>query len=153
MSRTDANTKKKIPEFVVNNNLVSCALAEFRENNKKFIEEHLSRAEALLTRIAPDFTAVTDIHLDHDKVMRCDVKGIQEGFGLLSLRFCGGHRPEDDYFLIDNYLELDSSVRIYSLYDLGEALFDITVSAQIGLRSFREFKTSVSKVASGYDSD
>jgi hypothetical protein len=153
MSQTDANTKEKVPEFVVSNNLVSCALTEFRKNNHKFIEEHLSRAEALLTRIAPDFVALAEIYLDDDRVMRCDIEGIQEGFGLLSLRFNGGHFEEDDYFQIDNYLELDSSFRIYCLYDLGEALLDITETAQIALQSFREFRSSPSRSASGCEVD
>ncbi len=142
MPKFDANTERQIPSFFVNNNLVSHALAEFLENKGRLTEEHLSRAEVLLGRVASDFAALADIYFDDDRNVYCDVSDILEGFGLLSLRFCAGRQPEDDYFLIDNYMELDSSVHIYDLYSLGEALNEIIEMAQIALVSFREFRTS-----------
>ncbi len=148
MSKTDADSLKQSPGSLVKNKLVNYALAKFHENRDQVRERLLSRAEALLTRIAPEFVPVANIYLE-DGTIFCDVDGIQAGFGLLSLRFCSSRLAEDDYFQVENFMELSSFVCIYSLYDLGEALYKITETAQYALQSIKDFKTSFSKAAPG----
>ena len=46
--------------------------------------------------------------------------------------------PEADYFLVANYMHLTSSVCIYTLYDLGRAMHEITEMAQEVLMTFRQ---------------
>ncbi len=65
------------------------------------------------------------------------MEDLTDGLGNLSLSFHKGNAPDADYFLIENYLELTSSIRIYTLYDLGRALCDITEKAQEVMMAFK----------------
>ena len=128
--------RKKNPGFLVRSDLVGKAMAEYYEKHDQVISELQARAEALINRIMPDDKSrVACYHGDGESVF-CDVEDLTNGFGMLSLSFHKGATSDADYFLIENYMELSSSIHIYTLYDLGCALYEITEIAQEVLKTF-----------------
>jgi hypothetical protein len=124
--------------FLATSGLVGEAMGEYYEKHDQVIANLEARAQVLFARIAPEHVRFTECYSNGDENILCDVEDVMDGFGLLSLSFHKGPMPEADYFLVANYMELSSSVRIYSLYDLGRALCEITEMAQDILKAFRQ---------------
>jgi hypothetical protein len=134
---TPGKAGKKDPGFLAMSDLVGKAMAEYYEKHDQVISELQARAEALINRIMPDHKSrVVCYHGDGESVF-CDVADLANGFGMLSLSFHKGATSDADYFLIENYMELSSSIRIYTLYDLGCALCEIAEMAQEILKAFK----------------
>ena len=129
--------RKKDHGLLAMSDLVGKAMAEYYEKHDQVISELQARAEALINRIMPDDKSrVACYHGDGESVF-CDVEDLANGLGMLSLSFHKGATSDADYFLIENYMELSSSIRIYTLYDLGRALCEITETAQDVLKVFK----------------
>ena len=134
---TPGKAGKKNLSLPAMSDLVGQAMAEYHEKHDQVISELQARAEALIKRIMPDQNArVACYHGDGESVF-CDLEDLPNGFGMLSLSFHKGVSSDADYFLIENYMELSSSIRIYTLYDLGCALCEITEMAQEILKTFK----------------
>ena len=128
---------KKGLGLLATSDLVGEAMAEYHAKHDQVISELQERAEALINRIMPDHKShVACYHGDGESVF-CDVGDLVNGFGMLSFSFHKGATPDADYFLIENYMELSSSIRIYTLYDLGRALCEIAEVAQEVLKAFK----------------
>lgn len=125
-------------DFLATCDLVSEAMGDYYEKHDRVIANLEARAQALFARIAPEHVPFAECYSNGDESIICDVEDVMDGFGLLSLSFHKGATPEADYFLIANYMELASPVRIYSLYDLGRALCEITEMAQDVLKAFKQ---------------
>ena len=123
--------------FFAMSDLVSEALGEFYEKQDQVVANLETRAQALFARIAPEHVPFAECYSNGEESIMCDVEDLTDGFGLLSLSFHKGATPEADYFLIANYMELPSSIQIYTLYDLGRALCEITEMAQEVLKTFK----------------
>jgi hypothetical protein len=133
----EATPAKKDLGFLAMSDLVGEAMTEYYEKHDQIVSELQTRAEALVNRIMPDHKSYVECYHGGGESVFCDVEDLTDGFGLLSLSFHKGTTPEADYFLIENYLELTSSIRIYTLYDLGRALCDITEMAQEVLKAYK----------------
>ena len=136
MSKTATPGKKDLG-FLSMSDLVGEAMAEYYEKHEQVIAELQARAEALINRIMPDHKSYVECYHGGGESVFCDVEDLTDGFGVLSLSFHKGATPEADYFLIENYMELPSLIQIYTLYDLGHALCEITEMAQEVLKSFK----------------
>jgi hypothetical protein len=123
--------------FFAMSDLVSEVLGEFYEKQDQVVANLEARAQALFARIAPEHVPFAECYSNGEESIMCDVEDLADGFGLLSLSFHKGATPEADYFLIANYMELPSSIQIYTLYDLGRALCEITEMAQEVLKTFK----------------
>lgn len=124
--------------FLAMSDLVGEAMAEYYEKHEQVVSEHQARAEALIKRIMPEHEPFVECYHGGGESVFCDVEDLLDGFGILSLSFHNGTTPEADYFIIENYLELSSSIRIFTLYDLGRALCEITEMAQEVLKTFKQ---------------
>ena len=133
----EATPGKKDLGFLAMSDLVGEAMTEYYEKHDQVVSELQTRAEALINRIMPDHQSYIECYCGGGESVFCDVEELTDGFGILSLSFHKGTTPDADYFLIENYLELTSSIPIYSLYDLGRALCDITEMAQDVLKAFK----------------
>lgn len=129
---------KQEPGFLATSNLAGEAMGEYYQKHDQVIDNLQARAQALFARIAPEHVSFAECYSNGDENIMCDVEDVIDGFGLLSLSFHKGATPEADYFLVANYIELASPVRIYSLYDLGRALCEITEMAQDVLKAFKQ---------------
>lgn len=136
MSKTATPGKKDLG-FLAMSDLVGEAMAEYYEKHDQVIAELQARAEALINRVMPDHKSYVECYHGGGESVFCDVEDLTDGFGVLSLSFHKGAAPEADYFLIENYMELPSSIQIFTLYDLGRALCEITEMAQEVLKSFK----------------
>lgn len=123
--------------YPIKGNLIGEALAEYHEKQPQIVAELLERAKALINRIMPDYAADFDCYLGLNGNVVCGLEELSDGFGALSLSFHKGETPESDYFLVSNYMELASPIPIYTLYDLGHVLYEITDLAKGVLRSFK----------------
>jgi hypothetical protein len=130
MPKKTAAPNKKELGFLATNNLVGVAMAEYYEKHEQVMSELDARAQALFTRIAPEKASFAECYHEGDERVFCDVVDLMDGFGTLSLSFHKGVTPEADYFLIANYVGIPSQIRIYTLYDLGRALCEVTKVAQ-----------------------
>ncbi len=124
--------------FLATSDLVGEAMVEYYEKHDQVVANLEARAQALFARIAPEHAPFAECYSNGDENIMCDVEDVMDGFGLLSLSFHKGATPEADYFLVANYMELASPVRIYTLYDLGRALCEITEMAQEVLKTFKQ---------------
>ncbi len=136
MSNTATPGKKDLG-FLAMSDLVGEAMAEYYEKHDQAVAELQARAEALINRIMPDHKSFVECYHGGGESIFCDVEDLNDGFGILSLAFQKGATPEADYFLVANYMELPSSIQIYTLYDLGRALCEITEMAQEVLKTFK----------------
>jgi hypothetical protein len=123
--------------FPTMSDLVCDAIQEYYEKHDQVVSELQARAEALIKCIMPEHEAFVECYQGGGETVFCDVEGLTDGFGMLSLSFHKGATQKSDYFLIENYMELPSSIQIYTLYDLGRALCEITQMAQEVLKSFK----------------
>jgi hypothetical protein len=123
--------------FLAMSDLVGEAMAEYYEKHEQVVSEHQARAEALIKRIMPEHEPFVECYHGGGESVFCDVEDLLDGFGILSLSFHKGATPDADYFLIENYMELSSPIQIYTFYDLGRALVEITEMAQEILKSFK----------------
>lgn len=136
MSKTATPGKKDLG-FLAMSDLVGEAMAEYYKKHDQVISELQARAEALINRVMPDHKSYVECYHGGGESVFCDVEDLTDGFGMLSLSFHKGATQEADYFLIENYMELPSTICIYTLYDLGRALCEITEMAQEVLKSFK----------------
>ena len=136
MSKT-VNPGKKNLGFLAMSDLVDEAMAEYYDKHDQVISELQARAEALINRVMPEHKSYIECYHGDGESVFCDVEDLTDGFGVLSLTFHKGATPAADYFLIENYLELPCSIQIYTLYDLGRALCEITEMAQEVLKTFK----------------
>jgi hypothetical protein len=136
MSKTATPGKKDLG-FLAMSDLVGEAMAEYYEKHDQVIAELQARAEALINRVMPDHKSYVECYHGGGETVFCDVEDLTDGFGVLSFSFHKGATPDADYFLIENYMELPSSIQIYTLYDLGRALCEITEMAQEVLKTFK----------------
>jgi hypothetical protein len=137
MSKKDETPKEEAFVVLAMSDLVGEALEEYYEKREQVISELEARARALFTRIAPEHAPFSEFYLEDDEHVFCEVVDLADGFGTLSLSFHKGATPEADYFLVENYMELPSQIRIYYLYDLGRALCELTEMAGEVLQSFK----------------
>jgi len=128
---------KKGLGFLATSDLVGEAMTEYYEKHDQVISELQARAETLINRIMPDHKFRVECYHGEGESVFCDVGDLKNGFGMLSFSFHKGATSDADYFLIENYMELSSSIRIYTLYDLGRALCEITEMAQEVLKAFK----------------
>jgi hypothetical protein len=135
---TEENTPKQEPVFLAINDLIYEAVHEYHTKQDQAIADLEERAMALFARIAPAHAPLAVCYSNGDENIMCDVDDAIDGLKLLSLSFQKGATPEADYFLVANYMNLSSQVRIYTLYDLGRAMCEITDLAQDVLRTFRQ---------------
>jgi hypothetical protein len=135
-------TEKTIPQqepvFLTTSDLIYEAIHEYHKKQDQVIADLEARAQALFARIAPEHAPLAVCYSNGDENIMCDVDDAIDGLKLLSLSFHKGATPEADYFLVANYMNLVSSVRIYTLYDLGRAMCEITEMAQEVLMTFRQ---------------
>jgi hypothetical protein len=136
MSKAATAGKKELG-FLGMSNLVGEAMTEYYAKHDQVISELQARAEVLINRIMPDHESRVECYHGDGESIFCDVESLKDGFGMLSLSFHKGATSDADYFLIENYMELSSSIHIYSLYDLGHALCEITEMAQEVLKTFK----------------
>jgi hypothetical protein len=137
MSKKDGTPKQEPEAILEMSDLVGEAMTTYYQKHVEVISDLAERAQALFERIAPEHVLFAECYHESDELISCDVVDLQDGFGTLSLSFHPGPKPEADYFLIENYMELPSSIQIYSLYDLGRALCELTEVAQGVLKTFR----------------
>ena len=129
--------KKKQDACLDMSDLVGEALTAYYEKHEAVVSDLVARAQALFERIAPEHVPFAECYNDDDEHVFCDVDDLLDGFGTLSFSFHKGATPEADYFMIENYMELSSPIKIYSLYDLGRALCELTKAAQDILKTFK----------------
>jgi len=137
MSKNDGTKKEEQAGFMDMSDLVGEAMTEYYEKHEKVISELEARAQALFARIAPGHEPFAECYHEDDEHVFCDVEDLLDGFGTLSFSFHKGATPEADYFMIENYMELPSPIQIYTLYDLGRALCELTEVAQGVLKIFK----------------
>ena len=135
---TEKPTPQQAPVFRTTSDLISEAIGEYYKKQDQVVAELEARAQALFGRIAPEHAPLAECYSNGEENIMCDVEDVIDGFKLLSLSFHKGATPEADYFLVENYMHLTSSVRIYTLYDLGRAMHEITEMAQEVLMTFRQ---------------
>ena len=136
MSEKDGTKKKERDAFPDLSNLVGEAMTAYYEKHEDVVSDLMARAQALFERIAPEHVPFAECYNDENEHVFCDVDDLLDGFGTLSFSFHKGATPEADYFMIENYMELPSPIKIYSLYDLGRALCELTEAAQDILKTF-----------------
>jgi len=136
MSEKDETKKKERDAFPDLSNLVGEAMTAYYEKHEDVVSDLMARAQALFERIAPEHVPFAECYNDEKEHVFCDVDDLLDGFGTLSFSFHKGATPEADYFMIENYMELPSPIKIYSLYDLGRALCELTEAAQDILKTF-----------------
>jgi hypothetical protein len=140
MSKTD-NAKNKIENvFLATCDIVREAIAEYVMKNEQMIAEMETRAQALFTRIAPEYVIYMECSCIHagDENILCQIHDLVDGFGTLSLSFHKGVNPDADFFTVENYMELSNPTPIYTLYDLGKVLGEITDLAEEVLRTVHD---------------
>ena len=137
MSKNEDVKKKEQVPFMDMSDLIGEAMTEYYEKQEQVTAELVARAQALFARIAPEHVPFVECYNEGDEHVFCDVDDLLDGFGALSFSFHKGATPEADYFMIENYMELPSPIQIYSLYDLGHALCELTELAQGVLKTFK----------------
>jgi hypothetical protein len=138
MSKKAGTPKQAQEPFLDMSDLIGEAMTEYYEKQEQVTAGLVARAQALFARIAPGHEPFAECYTEEgDERVFCDVEDLLDGFGTLSFSFHPGATPEADYFQIENYMELPSSIQIYSLYDLGRALCGLTEVAQGVLKTFK----------------
>jgi hypothetical protein len=135
---TEETTPEQELGFLALSDLVGEAILEYGEKQDQVVANLETRAQALFARIAPEHVPFVECYSNGEDSVMCDIEDLEDGFGLLSLSFHKGATPKADYFQVANYMELSSPVRIYTLYDLGRALSEITELAQVVLKTFKQ---------------
>jgi hypothetical protein len=113
--------------------LVTRAAQEFIVRTSKLAEEREERAFNLLTSIAADMGDVEDAEIFcEDERTFCNLDDDD-----LVLEFLPGSTPQEDFFIIHNFMGLPNLRPIRSLYDLGQALDETGQLAAEVLQTFR----------------
>ena len=147
MTQTSATSKQAAPETDVperarrahSGSLVSEAMQEYLIKSIEIEAEHEQRASDLLARITDCLGCVeeSNVYSQNERVF-CELEAEN-----LTLEFFASATPEQDFFLIYDYMGLLNARPIRNIYDLGQALDETSDLAAQVLHSFRQSMTGM----------